>query len=1054
MKTTGTRLGTVLALGLAIAGTTLAIQPASAYTPPANTTQFTLEACRHDDGITLPNGSGYFICDDSKYTTGNLKTWAELDLLPHRLTTKTGSAGGTYNVIVAADYENNGDIGYDVLDLLQANGCTATWGAQTITDKVTGGVDQVIYRILEITQSPNTTCVINWVNRIAIGASSYSGASLQSYMFEKDDFSSGKRTLSLPVNQVLPQELAKVMSASQDTAYSWTVSKNASTTSIQFDDTCDAGAPREKPVNIRVEWQRNPGVPGNVAITTTITATNPASRAVDVVVTDRIYAGTTLLDTKACDEVTVPAATSDYPICQHTLTAAPTVTDLNDVASAAYHDAVTGEPITATVEATASTMIAAGDQSNETAVISDSESLSGPAGLKFKVSGTSAGSASGTFVPTLPMAWTQGPVTWTSGSQGGAGFVEFNKLVQVPYASQGSGTLTDTASLLGSDGFSTGYGPVDVSINAYALVKLTIQKTIPPYLEGSDSVTFSFAVTKGGNLVATKELTFTAGETFKTVDVAGLEPGVQYVVTETPAPGWAAYPAGSGQKSVTINLPDCAGTVSFMNDIAPTELAKAEVRKVTDPVGSEGGWSFALQRCASLVSCDDADFSTVATVMTTDAEFVIFEDSLGPLALVEGSYRVIETEQQGWDNLGGAGCEFVVDYPGSAGQTYQCTYTNRARGEIIIRKVTVPAETESPTSFDFDENIVGDGFALVHNGQKTFGDVVADMSYNVVEAADASGEYVLTSIVCEETTTETASTVSLADRKAVVKLDPGETVTCTFTNTKQGHVKLQKYTGGVVRSDLEFFFKLWLGSSLQETLSTYLDADGLLEFASKLVPGTTYTMCESPVPSGYTAYWKLNGSNVTAYNPDSPEDLGVRCYNFTVGAGQTATFVVNNMYPGGAPRTIGYWKNWSTCTSGNQVAVAEKNGGPANGFWLLDDLLPQLIGDLTIDSCAVGVDILDKRYVGSAGDVKDGAKAAKDAAYGLAAQLLAAKLNLAAGAITCNAVQTAVAEGQALLDAINFTGTGSYLEKNSGTRKDALSLAGTLDSYNNGYLCP
>jgi len=33
---------------------------------------FTLAGCRNDGSITLPNGSGKFICPDAAYTTGNL----------------------------------------------------------------------------------------------------------------------------------------------------------------------------------------------------------------------------------------------------------------------------------------------------------------------------------------------------------------------------------------------------------------------------------------------------------------------------------------------------------------------------------------------------------------------------------------------------------------------------------------------------------------------------------------------------------------------------------------------------------------------------------------------------------------------------------------------------------------------------------------------------------------------------------------------------------------------------------------------------------------------
>lgn len=48
-----------------------------------------------------------------------------------------------------------------------------------------------------------------------------------------------------------------------------------------------------------------------------------------------------------------------------------------------------------------------------------------------------------------------------------------------------------------------------------------------------------------------------------------------------------------------------------------------------------------------------------------------------------------------------------------------------------------------------------------------------------------------------------------------------------------------------------------------------------------------------------------------------------------------------------------------------------------------------------------------------------------------------------------------MAAGQALLDSINFNGTGNYLPSKSKdpNRALALSLAATLDSYNN-TLCP
>ena len=97
-------------------------------------------------------------------------------------------------------------------------------------------------------------------------------------------------------------------------------------------------------------------------------------------------------------------------------------------------------------------------------------------------------------------------------------------------------------------------------------------------------------------------------------------------------------------------------------------------------------------------------------------------------------------------------------------------------------------------------------------------------------------------------------------------------------------------------------------------------------------------------------------------------------------------------------------------------------------------------------TCLQAVNVLSKKD-------QAGVNHANDAAYELASQLLAAKLNLAAGAKTCAAVQSAVTNGQALLATIGFTGSGDYLIKTSANRTSALNLATALANYNMGTLC-
>jgi hypothetical protein len=272
-----------------------------------------------------------------------------------------------------------------------------------------------------------------------------------------------------------------------------------------------------------------------------------------------------------------------------------------------------------------------------------------------------------------------------------------------------------------------------------------------------------------------------------------------------------------------------------------------------------------------------------------------------------------------------------------------------------------------------------------------------------------------------------------------VTLAAGEQVTCTFTNSKLAQLIVAKViTGGGAQL---FDFTRNPGN-----VSFQLTDGGSNNSGFSLSPGT-YTVCESNIPAGWSVSVTVDGTAVTPVNPNSPQDLGTRCVDVPLTYGDSKTVVwTNTPPPGGSARTIGYWKNWSSCTTGGQYERAVANGEVGQ---TLDGNLPQQIGNLAVNTCPIGVAILDKR------DVVSGLKRASDAAYGLAAQLLAAKLNVSAGAATCSKATTAINAGQALLVKIGFVGTGSYLRPLNGTDyTSANSLAATLDAYNNNTLCP
>jgi hypothetical protein len=281
------------------------------------------------------------------------------------------------------------------------------------------------------------------------------------------------------------------------------------------------------------------------------------------------------------------------------------------------------------------------------------------------------------------------------------------------------------------------------------------------------------------------------------------------------------------------------------------------------------------------------------------------------------------------------------------------------------------------------------------------------------------------------------------------------------------------------------------GTTALATDTTAGDADGWLEFEVNgqpinVDPAKTYTICELSIPSGYSAMWEIdtNGDGfgdqvVIPYNPNAddpmPQDLGHRC--FEVGAydgsddgtapdypltpGGTLAFEVVNSFPGGAPRTPGYWKNWNRCTGGGQAANADRNGGRAKGFTLLEDILttPGITWDdvlsdslvVGITTCEQAVEILDQRVVTLNQVVGDGKKLSSDAARTLAMHLLAAQLNEGNGACINQDVKDVILAGEKLLDTYNFDGksTATYLTTKSKDYAYALSLAAYLDAYNN-----
>ena len=205
----------------------------------------------------------------------------------------------------------------------------------------------------------------------------------------------------------------------------------------------------------------------------------------------------------------------------------------------------------------------------------------------------------------------------------------------------------------------------------------------------------------------------------------------------------------------------------------------------------------------------------------------------------------------------------------AAGETVTCTFTNTKNGTLIIDKVTNPAGEQQLFGFTGTDlpGTADDTFSLA-DGTAAKSVSVPPSTYHVSEDADPDG-WNLTGIACVETTPNSSD----AARTATAVVDPGETVTCTFTNTKNGTLIIDKVTDPSGEQQLFGFTGTDLPGSANDTFSL---ADAT-PAKSVSVPPDTYHVSEDADPAG----WELDGIECVETTANSSD------------AGRTATAVVD-----------------------------------------------------------------------------------------------------------------------------------------------------------------
>ena len=231
---------------------------------------------------------------------------------------------------------------------------------------------------------------------------------------------------------------------------------------------------------------------------------------------------------------------------------------------------------------------------------------------------------------------------------------------------------------------------------------------------------------------------------------------------------------------------------------------------------------------------------------------------------------------------------------------------------IIVKKVTVPSPDPTDTSFDFTSNFDGN-FSLKNGGeQKKEG--LNPGTYSVSETAPTN--WVLTSFTCDDGSLPSA-----------IGLGPGETVTCTATNTLQlGAIKVSKSSikGNTALQGGKF--SVTGPNNFSTTLTTGIDGTACVD---KLAFGS-YTVTETEAPGGY-AIDDSAGKSVTVGTNETCATTSVRANTAFTDTPLTDIKVTVNSQddgPGGTMSTINCVRDNTAPTPDDTIGTAASAHDP------------------------------------------------------------------------------------------------------------------------------
>lgn len=267
----------------------------------------------------------------------------------------------------------------------------------------------------------------------------------------------------------------------------------------------------------------------------------------------------------------------------------------------------------------------------------------------------------------------------------------------------------------------------------------------------------------GGNALVSDFPLFVNGSPMTSGVSVTLKANTLYTASETNLAGYAPSDWGSdcaADGSITLNEGENRTCTITNDDIAPT----LTVNKVLNPANDAGRFNLEIDGITAGTGANVGDGGSTGAVQVIAGNHIVGESAVTGTDLAE--YVIVISGD----------CSVGGSVSLQLGDNKTCTITNTKRGHIIINKLSDPSGDSQSFSFD-----TTGGSYLAFNladGQSNDQEL-APGSYSVTEVGITGWN--LTGLSC----TDPDDGTTIIGATANIDLDPGETVTCTYTNKKQ-----------------------------------------------------------------------------------------------------------------------------------------------------------------------------------------------------------------------------------------------------------------------------